>query len=209
MKVDQFHHTARENPTVGFINNVVDLVWFDETKHRWAHILLDLPLFFFFSSCCSLPGLCIRWWLRSTWLSGYIMCRAAVSSSLRRVETIVHCLLCSVFKWFGSGLCWLRMARPILCNGWISSCSHRVRIALNLKGDFVLLDTLIDAGAKLCLLATSSSFSVTDILLLSYVGMTVGLELLMLRSNSKFHREKYEQLNLTNPRISCAEDQQH
>jgi maleylacetoacetate isomerase len=26
-------------------------------------------------------------------------------------------------------------AKPILYNAWISSCSHRVRIALNLKGE--------------------------------------------------------------------------
>jgi hypothetical protein len=27
--------------------------------------------------------------------------------------------------------------KPILYNAWISSCSHRVRIALNLKGDWL------------------------------------------------------------------------
>ena len=37
-------------------------------------------------------------------------------------------------------------ARPILYNAWISSCSHRVRIALNLKGKLLLPLHTLESG---------------------------------------------------------------
>ena len=40
----------------------------------------------------------------------------------------------------------METARPILYNAWISSCSHRVRIALNLKGKLLLPLHTLESG---------------------------------------------------------------
>ena len=40
----------------------------------------------------------------------------------------------------------METARPILYNAWISSCSHRVRIALNLKGELLLTLHTLESG---------------------------------------------------------------